>query len=129
MEKNNHFDEICADMGLNENNKISIKNIKKDIFIKSIKKYDINLNDIQKCSFIKSGDSFLENTMISSNSSFKINVYDDFDLISKNAVESFNEDENITKYGKISILKGKQKIIINLEQKYFIIFYLKGKGQ
>ena len=123
-----HFDEICRNMDINENNKISIKDIKKDIFIKSIKNYNINLNDIQKFSFIKLEDSLLGNSKNSSNSTCKINVYDDFDLISKNAVEYINEDENITKYGKISVLKGMQKMIVNLEQKYYIIFYLNGKN-
>ena len=122
-----HFDEICRDMNINENNKIIINDIKKDMFSKSIKKYDIYLTDLQKCTFIKLDGSFLRNTMIGSyisNSSCKLNVYDDFDLISKNAVDSFFEDESIIKYGKISVLKCKTKIIINLEKKYYIIIYL-----
>ena len=118
-----HFNKICNKMHENINNNISKEVIQKDVFVKYIKKPEINLDELKQLSFVKLNTSFFNsnNSIVNSQN---INAYGEFDLISKEAFKSFFKDANYIKYGKVSIIKGNKKIIVKIDQKCYSLFYL-----
>ena len=54
-------------------------------------------------------------------------IFSEFDLITRNAWDSFIQNNVYKNDGKVLIKKGNKKIIIKINEKCFIIFYLERK--
>ena len=114
-----NFDKICLEYSTNKNNKIN--DLIKDKIIKLFE--DIpHLNELfEELKFEPLSNSFY-NTMQLRNEIFN---YSEFELITKNTWDSFIPNNNYKNDGKILIKKGNKKIIIKINEKSYIIFYLK----
>ena len=115
-----NFDKICLKMNINKNNKID-DNRKDEIIklIEAIPNLDKSFQDL-KNEF--SNEPIFNSIRKSTDLTFRSSQ---FDLISKNEWETFIEDNNFKDNGKVLIKKGNKKIMVKIDEKFYIIFYLK----
>ena len=118
-----HFNEIYNELKrINKIDKIDDK-MEKNIIMNKIVNLNFNSNNTKNLSFEELNFSIFKDKKDS------MNLYIDCELISKNAYESFIEEENDRNSGKVSIKKGIKKIIIKIKDRFYIILYINNQNR
>lgn len=116
------FDRICQLININKKNTIG------DMEEKQIIEYIQNIPNLEesmyKFKFKSLCESFLNSVNSSEEDAKKIFNFSEFDLISKNAWDSFVLKQKDKNDGKILIRKGKKKIVIKFDDNKYNIIYL-----
>ena len=119
-----HFDELCKNL-INKNNNYFDPETEK-IIIKDLENIP-NLNESINKLKDELSNSSLNVSYLSNDGIINIVNFSKFNLITKNAWDSFVNDQRHENDSQILIKKGNKKIIIKLEDNCFIILYLNNK--